>query len=44
VDLVGEGRVAGQMCSKCKLVKYCSPEHHRRDWEEHRRVSVKPSA
>jgi len=44
VDSVGEGRVAGQTCSKCKLVKYCSPEHQRRDWEEHRRVCVKPSA
>jgi len=32
----------GQMCSKCKLVKYCSAGHQRKDWEEHRRVCVKP--
>ncbi|KAG6919252.1 hypothetical protein DXG01_008048 [Tephrocybe rancida] len=38
----GEGRVAGQTCSKCKLVKYCSAEHQRKDWEEHRRVCAKP--
>jgi hypothetical protein len=38
----GEGRVVGQTCSKCKLVKYCSPEHQRKDWDEHRRVCVKP--
>ncbi|KAG6840875.1 hypothetical protein C0991_003468 [Blastosporella zonata] len=38
----GEGRIPGQTCSKCKLVKYCSTEHQRKDWEEHRRVCVKP--
>lgn len=37
-----EGRIVGQTCSKCKLVKYCSPEHQRKDWDEHRRVCVKP--
>ncbi|EAU86169.2 hypothetical protein CC1G_03380 [Coprinopsis cinerea okayama7 len=31
----------GQVCSKCKLVKYCSPEHQRMDWEEHKRVCVR---
>lgn len=31
----------GQLCSKCKLVKYCSPEHQRMDWEEHKRVCVR---
>lgn len=31
----------GQYCSKCKLVKYCSLEHQRNDWSEHRRVCVK---
>jgi hypothetical protein len=36
-------RSAGQICSKCKLVKYCSPEHQRMDWEEHRRVCVRSS-
>ncbi|RDB14834.1 hypothetical protein Hypma_016378 [Hypsizygus marmoreus] len=36
------GRVPGQMCSKCKLVRYCSPEHQRKDWDEHRRVCAKP--
>ena len=37
-----EKRIIGQLCSKCRLVKYCSPEHQREDWEEHRRVCVKP--
>lgn len=31
----------GQICSKCKLVKYCSPEHQKKDWDEHKRVCVK---
>jgi hypothetical protein len=35
--------VRGQVCSKCKLVKYCSAEHQRKDWEEHRRLCVKPA-
>ncbi|KAF5344868.1 hypothetical protein D9758_011574 [Tetrapyrgos nigripes] len=34
-------RPAGQLCSKCKLVKYCSLEHQRLDWEEHKRVCIK---
>ncbi|KAH9985853.1 hypothetical protein BJV77DRAFT_1061892 [Russula vinacea] len=34
--------VRGQVCSKCKLVRYCSAEHQRKDWEEHRRLCVKP--
>jgi hypothetical protein len=29
------------VCSKCKLVKYCGPEHQRRDWDEHRRMCRK---
>ena len=33
--------VAGQLCSKCKLVKYCSSDHQKKDWDEHRRVCVK---
>ncbi|TFK34724.1 hypothetical protein BDQ12DRAFT_726589 [Crucibulum laeve] len=37
----GSGVVLGQTCSKCKLVKYCSPEHQRKDWDEHRRVCVR---
>ncbi|PCH40116.1 hypothetical protein WOLCODRAFT_136668 [Wolfiporia cocos MD-104 SS10] len=37
-------RFAGLVCSRCKLVKYCSPEHQRMDWEEHRRVCMKPAA
>jgi len=37
-----DGRITGQTCSKCKLVKYCSADHQRKDWEEHRRVCVKP--
>jgi hypothetical protein len=38
-----DGRVTGQTCSKCKLVKYCSPEHQKKDWDEHRRVCSKPA-
>ena len=34
--------LSGLICSRCKLVKYCSPEHQRLDWEEHKRVCVKP--
>ena len=33
--------ISGQLCSKCKLVKYCSSDHQRKDWDEHRRVCVK---
>lgn len=32
---------AGMTCSKCKLVKYCSADHQRRDWSEHRRMCQK---
>lgn len=35
--------VRGQVCGKCKLVKYCSAEHQRRDWEEHRRLCARPA-
>lgn len=34
-------RNSGQLCSKCKLVKYCSPEHQRKDWDNHKRMCVK---
>ncbi|KAG2101062.1 uncharacterized protein F5147DRAFT_709640 [Suillus discolor] len=34
----------GLVCSKCRLVKYCSPEHQKKDWEEHRRVCAKSAA
>ncbi|EIN12562.1 hypothetical protein PUNSTDRAFT_81838 [Punctularia strigosozonata HHB-11173 SS5] len=37
-------RVPGRICSKCKLVKYCSPEHQKLDWDEHRRVCVRPAS
>lgn len=37
-------KFAGLVCSRCKLVKYCSPEHQKLDWEEHRRVCAKPLA
>ncbi|KAA1469601.1 hypothetical protein DENSPDRAFT_835238 [Dentipellis sp. KUC8613] len=37
----GGSGVRGQVCSKCKLVKYCSAEHQRKDWDEHRRVCVR---
>ncbi|KAH9950570.1 hypothetical protein B0H21DRAFT_722295 [Amylocystis lapponica] len=36
-------RFAGFVCSRCKLVKYCSSEHQRLDWEEHKRVCAKPA-
>ncbi|KAI0040268.1 hypothetical protein FA95DRAFT_1683879 [Auriscalpium vulgare] len=36
--------VRGQVCSKCKIVKYCSAEHQRKDWEEHKRLCVKPAS
>ncbi|RDX42639.1 hypothetical protein OH76DRAFT_1362457 [Lentinus brumalis] len=32
----------GLVCSRCKLVKYCSADHQRRDWEEHKRACAKP--
>ncbi|KAF7314632.1 MYND finger domain-like protein [Mycena kentingensis (nom. inval.)] len=34
-------RVVTKTCSKCRLVKYCSLDHQRKDWEEHRRVCAK---
>jgi len=33
--------VLGQVCSKCRMVKYCSADHQRKDWEEHKRVCVR---
>ena len=33
----------GLTCSKCKLVKYCSADHQRRDYPEHRRTCVRAS-
>ena len=33
---------SGLVCSKCRLVKYCSLDCQRRDWMEHRRVCSKP--
>ena len=41
-DAAGRPAVRGQVCGKCKLVKYCSAEHQRRDWEEHRRLCARP--
>lgn len=41
LDTKPDKRVAGQICSKCRLVKYCSLEHQRKDWDEHKRVCVK---
>lgn len=38
---LGQVGVSGLTCSKCKLVKYCSADHQRRDWSEHRRVCQK---
>ncbi|KAF5380692.1 hypothetical protein D9757_007038 [Collybiopsis confluens] len=33
--------ILGQLCSQCRLVKYCSPEHQRKDWAEHKKVCAK---
>ncbi len=33
----------GQVCGKCRLVRYCSQEHQLNDWPEHKRVCVKPA-
>ena len=33
---------SGLVCSKCRLVKYCSLDCQRRDWMEHRRVCSRP--
>ncbi|KAJ7597347.1 hypothetical protein C8J56DRAFT_919802 [Mycena floridula] len=41
MDCKSEKRVVGQVCSKCRLVKYCSLEHQKKDWEEHKRVCAK---
>ena len=39
----GDARAGtGMVCSRCRLVKYCSAEHQRLDWEEHKRVCAKP--
>ncbi|KAJ7069491.1 hypothetical protein C8F01DRAFT_1112943 [Mycena amicta] len=34
-------KIVTKTCSKCRLVKYCSLDHQRKDWEEHKRVCVK---
>ncbi|KAI0033129.1 hypothetical protein K488DRAFT_85211 [Vararia minispora EC-137] len=34
--------IRGQVCSKCKLVKYCSTKCQHADWDEHRRICVRP--
>jgi hypothetical protein len=33
--------VRGLTCSKCKLVKYCSVDHQRKDYGEHKRMCQK---
>ena len=33
---------SGLICSKCRLVKYCSTGCQIRDWPEHRKVCAKP--
>ncbi|KAE9408843.1 hypothetical protein BT96DRAFT_962515 [Gymnopus androsaceus JB14] len=38
---VEQRAILGQLCSKCRLVRYCSLEHQKQDWAEHRRVCVK---
>ena len=39
----GSKAFAGFVCSRCKLVKYCSADHQRLDWDEHKRVCAKPA-
>lgn len=34
----------GQVCGKCRLVRYCSQEHQFNDWPEHKRVCMKATA
>lgn len=41
LDLIAQRANSGQLCSKCRLVRYCSLEHQKKDWAEHRRVCVK---
>ena len=43
-DCADTSSTNGLVCSKCRLVKYCSPEHQRKDWDEHRRVCAKPAS
>ncbi|KAF8133691.1 hypothetical protein EV363DRAFT_1324383 [Boletus edulis] len=43
-DTQSSSSTNGLVCSKCRLVKYCSPEHQRKDWDEHRRVCAKPAS
>lgn len=38
----GVSKVAGGVCSRCKLVRYCSREHMVKDFEEHRRMCRRP--
>ncbi|KAJ7596519.1 hypothetical protein C8J56DRAFT_773001 [Mycena floridula] len=30
-------------CSRCKVVSYCSPEHQKADWKNHKPRCIKPS-
>lgn len=41
LDPIAQRANSGQLCSKCRLVRYCSLEHQKKDWAEHRRVCVK---
>jgi hypothetical protein len=34
----------GQVCGRCRMVRYCSQEHQFADWPEHKRVCAKISA
>jgi len=38
------GTEAKNFCSNCKKAYYCSPEHQRIDWPEHKKVCKKPTA
>jgi hypothetical protein len=39
-EMVSVG-VRGLTCSKCKLVKYCSADHQKKDFSEHRRLCTR---
>ncbi|KAJ3812651.1 hypothetical protein EV368DRAFT_37645 [Lentinula lateritia] len=41
LDPPGQRVVPGQLCSQCRLVRYCSLDHQRRDWPEHKKVCVR---
>lgn len=31
------GKAATLICTRCKLVRYCDPDHQKQDWAQHKR-------